>query len=87
MHAELPAPQVKPAAKIRVLIITPAEGGVEAADLKKNAAPHKEGVAPKAVRANITAGLAYVPVKIIPGIIISGGDNERKLWVSHKRLV
>jgi hypothetical protein len=87
MYAELPAPQVKPAAEIRVLIITAAEGSVEAADLKKNAAPHKEGMAPKAVRANVTAGLAYVPVQFIPGIIISGGNDDCKLWVSCKRFV
>src|SRR3569833_290753 len=86
VHTALPATQVKPAAKIGIFIITAAESGVEAADLKKNAAAHEEGMTAKAVCTDVTPRLAYVPGQVIPGIIISGGNNDRKLRISQKRI-
>src|SRR5437868_10358362 len=85
MHAELPTAQVEPSAKIRVFIITAAKFGVEATDLKKNSAPHQERVASKTMRTDVAPGLAHISVQVIPGIIVAGGSNDRKLRISHKR--
>ena len=77
MHAEAPTAQVKPAAKIDIFIIAAAECRIETADFLENVTSDQECVAPKAVGTNVTAGLAHIPVQIVSGIVVAGGNNDR----------